>query len=604
MGRILLVSRLAGRDLRRRPAQSALLLLVIAVAMATLTLGLIVHGVLSQPYAQTKVATAGPDVVASNIGLSGPAGWHRFAALADAPGVTAHSGPYPVAWPVLRAHGLTADVMAEGRDQGVARVDQPDIVQGSWVRRGGIVVERAFAEAMDLHVGQRVSVGGRAFRVTGIAVTAAVPVYSQVCFYSGCSGPGGHPRSFDTGLIWLTRAAARSLAAPGNPVTYYLNLRLASPALAPAFVHAHQPRLASGQQPLTAWQSLRDAAASLVNEEQQVLLPASWLLALLAVASVAVVAGARMAEQEKRVGLLKAAGGGPPLTAAVLLAEHLLVAVLAAVAGLLAGRLAAPLLTNPGASLVGSPGAPALTVPVAALVLAAAVAVAVISTLVPALRAARISTVAALAGGVRPPRRAAWLIGFSAWLPVPLLLGVRLVTRRPRRVLLSAASFAVTAAAIVAVLTFHATVDQTRFGPFAGPPPPGNARLSVVLLVITVVMSILAAANALFTTWAAVLDTRRFSAVVRSLGATPEQTVAGVSLTQLLPALAGGLAGIPAGTALYRAVQQGGPVGSPPAWWLLAMVAGLLLAVAGLTVIPARIGARRPVAEILQAETP
>ena len=300
MGRILLVSRLAGRDLRRRPAQSALLLLVIAVAMATLTLGLIVHGVLSQPYAQTKVATAGPDVVASNIGLSGPAGWRRFAALADDPGVIAHSGPYPVAWPVLRAHGLTADVMAEGRDQGVARVDQPDIVQGSWVRRGGIVVERAFAEAMDLHVGQRVSVGGRAFRVTGIAVTAAVPVYSQVCFYSGCSGPGGHPRSFDTGLIWLTRAAARSLAAPGNPVTYYLNLRLASPALAPAFVRAHQPRLASGQQPLTAWQSLRDAAASLVNEEQQVLLPASWLLALLAVASVAVVAGARMAEQEKR----------------------------------------------------------------------------------------------------------------------------------------------------------------------------------------------------------------------------------------------------------------------------------------------------------------
>ena len=253
---------------------------------------------------------------------------------------------------------------------------------------------------------------------------------------------------------------------------------------------------------------------------------------------------------------------------------------------------------------MGSPGAPALTVPNAALVLAAAVAVAVISTLIPALRAARISTVAALAGAVRPPRRAAWLIRFSAWLPVPLLLGVRLVTRRPRRVLLSAASFAVTAAAIVAVLTFHATVDQTRFGPFAGPPPPGNARLSVVLLVFTVVMAILAAANALFTTWAAVLDTRRFSAVVRSLGATPEQTVAGVSLTQLLPALAGGLLGIPAGTALYRAVQQGGPVGSPPAWWLLAMVAGMLLAVAGLTVIPARIGTRRPVAEILQAETP
>jgi hypothetical protein len=48
-------------------------------------------------------------------------------------------------------------------------------------------------------------------------------------------------------------------------------------------------------------------------------------------------------------------------------------------------------------------------------------------------------------------------------------------------------------------------------------------------------------------------------------------------------------------------VQNSGPRGDPPAWWLLAMVAGMLVAVAGLTAIPAR-GARRPAAEILQAE--
>lgn len=86
------------------------------------------------------------------------------------------------------------------------------------------------------------------------------------------------------------------------------------------------------------------------------------------------------------------------------------------------------------------------------------------------------------------------------------------------------------------------------------------------------------------------------------LGATPQQTVAGLSAAQLLPALAGALLGIPAGTALYGAVQSGGPQGSPPTWWLLTMVLGMLLAVAGLTAIPAHIGARRPVAEILQAE--
>jgi len=56
-------------------------------------------------------------------------------------------------------------------------------------------------------------------------------------------------------------------------------------------------------------------------------------------------------------------------------------------------------------------------------------------------------------------------------------------------------------------------------------------------------------------------------------------------------------------TELYAAVQGAGPRGTPPAWWLLAMVLGMLLAAVGLTAIPARAGTRRPTAEILQAET-
>jgi len=55
--------------------------------------------------------------------------------------------------------------------------------------------------------------------------------------------------------------------------------------------------------------------------------------------------------------------------------------------------------------------------------------------------------------------------------------------------------------------------------------------------------------------------------------------------------------------AMAAAVQGAGPRGTPPAWWLLAMVLGMLLAAAGLTAVPARAGVRRPAAEILQAET-
>jgi putative ABC transport system permease protein len=41
----------------------------------------------------------------------------------------------------------------------------------------------------------------------------------------------------------------------------------------------------------------------------------------------------------------------------------------------------------------------------------------------------------------------------------------------------------------------------------------------------------------------------------------------------------------------------------PPGWWLGAAALGAVLAVVGLASIPARIGARQPIAMTLQAET-
>ena len=90
---------------------------------------------------------------------------------------------------------------------------------------------------------------------------------------------------------------------------------------------------------LYAWQQISQDDGQLLKKEQLVLMVASWLLGLLAVASVAVLVGGRPAEQIRRVGLLKAVGGTPGLIAGVLLAQYLLLALLAAVAGLALGRL-------------------------------------------------------------------------------------------------------------------------------------------------------------------------------------------------------------------------------------------------------------------------
>ena len=111
----------------------------------------------------------------------------------------------------------------------------------------------------------------------------------------------------------------------------------------------------------------------------------------------------------------------------------------------------------------------------------------------------------------------------------------------------------------------------------------------------------LAVLNALFTTWATVLDARRSSALMRALGARERQVSSGLVVAQVLSALPGVVIGIPLGVGLYQAVVKGGSV--PPPLWLAATLVGTLIVMAALTVVPAGIAMRRPVAEVLQSET-
>jgi putative ABC transport system permease protein len=156
-------------------------------------------------------------------------------------------------------------------------------------------------------------------------------------------------------------------------------------------------------------------------------------------------------------------------------------------------------------------------------------------------------------------------------------------------------SIAITVSGIVAALAARAQLAGSGVDEFEL-----NAA-NKVLLVITLMLVALAAVNTIFITWTTALDARHSSALARALGATPREVSAGLSVAQVLPALTGAVLGIPGGLGLYTAVVPD-ETPTPPLWWLLAVVAGTVLVVAMLTTVPARLGARRPVAEILQAE--
>lgn len=611
MGRTVLVCRLAMRDIRHRPVQALLLLLVITTATATLTLALALQGTTRSPYARTRAATNGPDVVgvlfpngspqgpATTVGpgggpaAQGSANAARLVALEHAAGVAASSGPFPVTWAALRTGHMAGSAEVEGRGAVPSPVDRPKLLQGSWIRAGGVVVEASFASALGIGVGDRLGLGGHSFVVTGIAVTAAIPDYPDTCSHLGCF-LAGVLSSYNPGLVWATRADARRIAraADSTPLAYFLNLKLRDPAGASSFANRYDAGASPTAPYLFPWQHIRAGDAEVIARVQQVLYFGTVLLALLAIASVVVLVGGRIAEQTRRVGLLKATGGTPGLIAVVLLLEHALVGLCAAGAGLAAGWLAAPLIDQPGAGLIGAPAGPALAGSTVGPVVALALAVAFAATFVPAIRAARQSTVAALEDAATPVRRRPAVITLSAHLPAPLLVGVRLAVRRPRRLLLSAFSIAVATSGLVVALLWHATA-----GNFLG------TRITQASTIISVMLVILAAVNMIFIAWTTTLDARHPAAVARALGTTPGQITAGLSAAQLLPALAGALLGIVGGIGIYKGPRNGAGLATViPVLWLAALVAATLLAVAALTAIPARIGARRPAAEVLQSE--
>ena len=216
MGKALLVYRLTVRDLRHHAAQAVLLVIAIAAATATLTMALSMNGVTSQPYS----ADAGPEGRARRRGVpdihrSGEDAGTRVRRREFQRTLSGRRPPPSGSTAAPRGSSLR---VAAGEK---AAVDRPDVTAGSWVRPGGVVLERTFAEGLGARVGDVVTLNGQRFTVAGIAVTAAQPPYPNLCYFTASSCPpwltvpGGDWRN--VGLIWMTRGWRARAHVEGRP---------------------------------------------------------------------------------------------------------------------------------------------------------------------------------------------------------------------------------------------------------------------------------------------------------------------------------------------------------------------------------------------------
>jgi putative ABC transport system permease protein len=600
-GRVLLMCRLVASSLRRRPAEVVLTVLAIAAATTTLMLGLALHDVTAHPYQTTRAFTSGPDIAAMPDNGASRSSVAQLDALEHHSGVVDHVGPFPVSYSTMETKGSKVLAIVEGRSMSRSPIDQPYVTQGTWVRPGGVVIERSFAHELSLVPGEHVTLGGRSLRVDGIAVTAAVPDYPYTVFNMSVDN-GLNVWNQATGLVWATDATTRSFANPSAPLNYILELKLSNAASASAFANTYS---SSNTLSVWSWQNVSQTEARQSKPFQQGLLIASSLLDLLAIASLAVIVGGRLAERTRRVGLLKAVGATPRFVTGVLLLEYLTLALVGAAVGLAAGYFVAPLVANPGAGLIGSVGATSVSWADVGCVVLLAVGLAMLAAWIPSIRAARTSTTSALADSARIPKRRSFLVAAAAHLPVPVLLGLRLAARRPRRMLLTLVSVAITTTTIVGVLSVRAhegLAPSGTPGQLSIPYNPNTANTDAVLLVITVVLIVLALVNALVITWATSVDSRKPLGVARALGATTEQLSGGLSTALLIPAVPGAVAGIPLGLLFVTAATQRSSATTPSALWLAGTCVVVMAAIGVLSAIPARIEARRAAVEVLESD--
>jgi putative ABC transport system permease protein len=610
--------RIAWRNLRKRPGQAIVLLLVMCLSTTTLSLGLAINETGNEPWLRLHTSINGYHVQAfaayhtteelnlPRLPMPDPANVtraeHQLAGLAGEPEVTTVSGP----WPLLlvreaRVGGLGMVINVEVRDPEPATVSHPMVVSGQWLDGSDdvVVLEDGLASLLKVAPGDEVTLAGQHLRVRGSAMTTSIPRY---------------PMQFPA-TVWTNQATAAKLRGAGAiPLGATLELRLARAQDAAAFVALHastygRPHL------MQTWERARDRAGALDMLAVALTLLA-LLLAGLTVATAAVLVTGRMAAQGRQIGALKAVGVTPRQALGVVLVEYLAVAMVAAAIGIIAGTLLSPLVGRDLPVLYGAPVAPPITWPRTLAVLAVAMAVVVAGSIPAAVRGVRQSTVRALASGARPPRRASRAARWAAiaGAPLPAVLGLRSALRRPVRTIANATGLALGVAMVILGLGASKLVRDYLASP-ARDQEQALAR-SVIAIQIDQVLTIvfigaglligLAALNAMIAAIFAARDSARNHAIMRALGATPRQTVISFVVAQFGASLLGCAAGIPLGVLLFNTVVSSNVKDMPTitlpvsAYVAVAVVAPLLYLL--VAIVPAARLARRRVAPVLVYE--
>jgi putative ABC transport system permease protein len=576
--------KLAFAGVGRRRLQTAITVLVVAVAAATLTIALGVGRVADRPWERTFEATNAPHVtVLGNDRDLAP--FTRLAGVVDSTGVRT------VAFTAFERDGETFGLRLVGADPS-SRVGRPLVVEGSEPGPGEVLLERSFARFHGLDPGDRITVADTPLAVSGVAVISQAEPY-----------PRDQP-----GIAFATSETIDRVAPDPRTRHFLLGLRLADREATEALAEAATPLLGTGIE-LAFWQEDRADATESLRGIRVVLSMFGAMLLLAGGAVLATLIGGRVLAQQRELGVLKAAGLTPGQVARVVLLEQAGLGLVGVALGIALGTAAAPLFVSEGASLLNASETPPLTATGALLVAGVTLAVVVLFTYVPALRAGRRSTATLLtdAPAGRPHGSRLGRLAERLGAGVPATIGARGAFVRPGRAAATTLALAVTVAACVATLGMEASLRVATDPPPAPPLVEGSetprwdpvdddageaAQLRPVVYGLDVLLLFVGLVNLVATVLLTVRERVRDLGLLKAVGFTPRNVTTSFVTSQACLGALGALVGIPLGLALFRlGVQLAGGSGefAYPWWWTLPILtAGAIAAVVVLSLPLAR----------------
>ncbi|GGQ05633.1 putative ABC transport system permease protein [Actinomadura coerulea] len=420
---------------RRRKLQTSIISLVLLVSTGTVVLALGLLATVDGPYDKAFARQHGAHLTVSYDPAKATAA--QVAASASRPGVTAAGGPYrsQVVNVPEEADRTRPGLLPPGPFTVTERtvragdpVDRLKLRSGRWATGPGeIVLGTDYARFPFDPIGRKVTFGdGRTFTVVGIG--RSITRSSQA---------------------WV---APGQLTAPDGLQMLY---RLADPSAPAGTVTAGLPATAS-QSYLVSRQQATEAGTTIIPFLVAFGI-AGLIVAVLVIGNVvsgAVVSGFR------HIGVLKSLGFTPAQVTGVYLVMIAIPGVLGSLAGIAAGNAVAGTVTTSLGDSFDLPTASGVSPRVDVLAFTGVLAVAVVTALVPAVRAGRIPTAVAVSAGAATRRGRALRVQRAlarTRLPRPVSLGLGLPFTRPGRTALTVAAVAFGVAAV----TFASGLDRS-----------------------------------------------------------------------------------------------------------------------------------------------